>query len=85
MSGFLREGAGGKVFPTGRWNRDLGCQVEVIHDGDAAWFECRCGAQGDVRDYETGQADVDAEQHERMMFERRQKGQRHVRGRFEPS
>ena len=80
------EGAGGKRFPFGRWNRDQGCRLEVVHVGTGYWAECRgsCNYVGPVHDSSEA-ADADADAHERQSFERRQvRGHRLVRGRWEP-
>ncbi len=82
MSGWLREGAGAKVFPFGRWNRDQGHRLEVVNDGAACWFVCTCGELGPTRT-ENVQADADAIAHERQVFEQVQAGRRFVRGRWE--
>lgn len=69
----------------GRWNRDSGgCRGEIVWDGAACWAVCHVhdfhgNVHGRLED-----ADADMESHERMMFDQRKvKGKRHVRGRFE--
>lgn len=85
-SGFvLREGAGGKQFPFGRWNRDQGHRGEILYQGNGCWATCSCGFMGEVH-AETEAADAEMIAHERMVFERTQKqGKRFVRGRWEPT
>lgn len=75
-----------KQFPYGRWNRDLDPhRIEMISQGAGYWFECSCGAQGEVHHYhgDKEKAEAEAEAHEREVFAQRRAGRRFVRGRWE--
>lgn len=75
----LKEGAGGKQFPFGRWNRDQGHRGEILYDGEGCWACCSCGFQGDLRTT-TQAADTDMILHERFVFNQGREGKRFVRG-----
>ncbi len=68
--------------PFGRWNREQPHSLEVVNDGKACWGQCSCAWQGPLRTA-NAEADADCEGHEREVFDRRQAGQRLVRGRIE--
>lgn len=72
-----------KRFPTGRWNREQPCAIEVKHEGAGYWAECTThGYQGDLR-MDSQVADQDAENHEREIFDLHRAGKRFVAGRWQ--